>query len=231
MLVVRTAKEPDPVNIVPVRAREPVYVIEFQRSSLAAAATVCVRERAAPAVAFVDRSLDRIRNMARAADFLLRCLPGLAAHCESLLLDVLDQQIECPFQDGREVSVRYAVPEQVLRLPQLVPKCAAGGELDLERLLRQGCEERAPRGCSPRRRRRNWWRFSRRQSCRRTRRRSRKPWKLADQRGNGRLRRKPCDQLLDASLRFASCLRQDFAMVLLNQVWHEHAQSGQVYLS
>ncbi len=130
MVVVRAAKEPDPVDIVPVRARESVHVIEFQRSSLAAAAAALVGERAAPFVALVDRSFDRIRNVARAADLLLRRLPGLAAHCEPLLLHVLDQEIECSFQNGREVSVRYAVPEQVLRLPQLVPKCAAGGELD-----------------------------------------------------------------------------------------------------
>jgi len=45
MLVVRAAKEPDPVDIVPVRARESVYVIEFQRSSLAAAPPPLVRER------------------------------------------------------------------------------------------------------------------------------------------------------------------------------------------
>jgi len=57
MLVVRAAKGPDPVDIVPVRARESVYVIEFQRSSLAAAAAALVHERAAPAVAIVDRSL------------------------------------------------------------------------------------------------------------------------------------------------------------------------------
>src|ERR1700694_5846546 len=117
MLVVRAAEEPDPVDIVPVCARESVHVIEFQRSSLAAAPPPLVRERAAPFVAFVDRSFDRIRKVARAAGFLLRRPPALPAPCESPLLDVLDQEIECPFQDGRQFPVRYPMPEQILRLP------------------------------------------------------------------------------------------------------------------
>jgi len=83
-------------------------------------------------------------------------VPGFPAYCESLLLHVLDQEIECPFQDGGEVPVRYPVPQQILRLPQLVPKRAAGGELDLERLLRQRCEHSASRNGSARRRPRDW---------------------------------------------------------------------------
>jgi hypothetical protein len=84
MLIVRPAKEPDPVDTVPVGARESVYVIELECPSLAAAPTALIRERTAPAVPFMDCSLDRIRNVARAADFLLRRLPDLATHCEPL---------------------------------------------------------------------------------------------------------------------------------------------------
>src|SRR5882672_1015810 len=87
----------------------------------------------------------------------LRGLPGLPACSESLLLHVLDQEIECPFQDGGQVPIRHPVPEQVLRLPQLVPKCPACGELDFERLLRQRCDDRAPRERSARRRPRDCW--------------------------------------------------------------------------
>jgi len=81
-----------------VRAGESTYVIEFQRPSLATAPASLVRERAAPTVAFVDRPLDRIWNVARAADFFLCRLPGLPAHCESLLLDVLDQESDTPLR-------------------------------------------------------------------------------------------------------------------------------------
>jgi hypothetical protein len=47
MLIVRPAKEPDPVDIVPVGARESVYVIELECPSLAAAPTALIRERTA----------------------------------------------------------------------------------------------------------------------------------------------------------------------------------------
>ena len=96
-----------------------------------------------------------------------------------------------PFQDGSQIPVRYPMPKQILRLPQLVPKCAACGELDLVGLLRQRCEHGAPREGIGTRRPRDRLRFSRCQ--RRRRRHSRsgwKLWKLADQRRNGRLRRK-----------------------------------------
>jgi len=43
VLVVRAAQQPDPVDIVPVRARKSVHVIEFPRSSLAENPEPCAR--------------------------------------------------------------------------------------------------------------------------------------------------------------------------------------------
>ncbi|HEX9574278.1 MAG TPA: hypothetical protein VF994_09290, partial [Myxococcales bacterium] len=60
MLVVRTAKQADPVRPVKTRSREAVAVIEFQGGSLAAPAAMLVGERAAATVAFEDLALDRV---------------------------------------------------------------------------------------------------------------------------------------------------------------------------
>src|SRR5712664_4935373 len=100
----------------PVRARESVHVIEFERSSLATAPAALVRERAAPTVAFVDRSLDRIRNVARAATSSFGSCRAFRPTANRSFFTSSIKSIECPFQDGGQVPVRHPVPEQVLRL-------------------------------------------------------------------------------------------------------------------
>jgi hypothetical protein len=56
---------------------------------------------------------------------------------ESLLLDLLDEHVECFLYDGRQISVWDAVAEQILGLAELVMTRATRSELELERLLRE----------------------------------------------------------------------------------------------
>ena len=149
------AGQPDAVDIVFARPGESLDVIELQRLRRAAPAAALVYERAASAVALVDRALDRVGNVARRrrlgrlgarrswtriADLLslpgrhARCRPRPAPHPEPLLLHLLDEKFERPLDDRRHVSVRYPMAQQVLRLPQLVAQRPAGRELHLERL-------------------------------------------------------------------------------------------------
>src|SRR6266852_6166223 len=105
------------------RERESVDVFEFQVARLRAPAPSLVYERATPAVTLVDLPLDRIRDVA-GGRLLLHGhggrLPRFPADPEPLLLHVVDQQIERPLDDAGQVSIRNAVPEQVLCLSQLV---------------------------------------------------------------------------------------------------------------
>src|SRR6266852_2242274 len=118
VLVVRTAEQADPVRSVEMRSREPVAMIELKSASLRAPAAALVGERAAASVALEDLAFDRVGNMTRTqlVGLLVRCLP-------------------CLFEDRPEVSIGHSVPEQVLRLTELVTARATRGELKLERLL------------------------------------------------------------------------------------------------
>src|SRR5216683_2176203 len=141
VLVVRTAEQTDPVRSVEMRSREPVAVIELQGASFRAPPAMLVGEGAAATVALEDRALDRVGNVTRTrlAGAFGRALPRRPAGGEALLLHMFDQQIECSFEDRRQVSVGDAVPEQVLGLTELVTTRAARGELKLERFLRERC--------------------------------------------------------------------------------------------
>src|SRR5216684_8655120 len=141
VLVVRTAEQADPVRSVEMRSREPVLVIEFQGASLRAPPATLVGEGAAAAVALEDLALDRVGNVTRTgfAGSFGRGLSRLPARREPLLLHVLDHQVERRFEDRRQVSVGNAVPEQVLQLAELLTARATRGELELERLLGEGC--------------------------------------------------------------------------------------------
>src|SRR5713101_2557596 len=132
-----TAGGSGPVRSVEMRSREPVLVIELQGASLRAPAAALVGERAAAIVALEDLALDRSGNVTRTqvVGLLVRCLPCLPTRGEALLLDLLDQQVESLFEDGRHISVRDSVPEQILGLAELVTTRATRGELKLERLL------------------------------------------------------------------------------------------------
>src|SRR5207302_460611 len=65
VLVVGAADQPDAVDIVFARPGKSFDVIELQRLRRAAPAAALVHERAAPAIALVDRALDRVGNVAR----------------------------------------------------------------------------------------------------------------------------------------------------------------------
>src|SRR5713101_6720650 len=142
VLVVRTAEQVDPVRSVEMRSREPVPVIELQGASLGAPPATLVGEGAAATVALEDRALDGVGNVTRTrcVGVFGRGLSRLAALGEALLLHVVDQHVECLFEDRRQISVGDAVPEQILRLAELVTTRATGGELELERLLGQRCD-------------------------------------------------------------------------------------------
>ena len=129
MLVVGAAKQSDAVRIVQMRARESVDVIELQLARLRTSAAAIIGEAAATAVALVHRPLDRIGDVAgrRFMHRFDRWLARFPTDREPLLLHLLDQQVERPFEDAGEVSVRNTVSEQVLCLAQLVAKCAACG--------------------------------------------------------------------------------------------------------
>src|SRR5216684_6096912 len=226
VLVVRTAEQTDPVRSVEMRSREPVAVIELQGASFRAPPAMLVGEGAAATVALEDRALYRVGNVTRTrlAGAFGRALPRRPAGGEALLLHMFDQQIECSFEDRRQVSVGDAVPEQVLGLTELVTTRAARGELKLERFLRERCNHgpafiasrwRCGWRCEGESRRRRRHRCSgAERECR-----CRLGWgvgairKLAHHGWNRRLRRKTRDQLLDLALRLARRLRQYLALV------------------
>src|SRR5216684_5706105 len=141
MLVVRTTEQADPVRSVKTRSREPVQVIEFQGAGLAAPAPMPVGERAAAAVALEDLAFDGVRNVTRRRFVRVfgRSRSRLPTRGESLLLHLLDEQVECVLDDRRQVSVGDAVTEQILGLPELVMTRATRGELELEGFLGERC--------------------------------------------------------------------------------------------
>src|SRR5713226_1961461 len=154
VLVVRTAEQADSVRSVEMRSREPVAVIEFQGASLGAPPAALVDERAAATVSLEDLAPDRVGDVTgtRLVGVFGRGLSRLPAHREPLLLHVFDQQVECLFEDRRQVSVGDSVPEQILRLAELVPTRATRGELELEHVLGERCNYSPAFIVSPRRR-------------------------------------------------------------------------------
>src|SRR5216684_4699333 len=141
VLVVRTTEQADPVRSVEMRSREAVAVIEFEGRSLAAPAAMLVGERAAATVALEDLAFDGVRDVTRRRCVRVfgRSRSRLPTRGESLLLHLLDEQVECLLEDRRQVSVGDAVAEQILGLAELVMTRATRGELELERLLGERC--------------------------------------------------------------------------------------------
>src|SRR5216683_1870531 len=141
VLVVSTAEQADPFGSVELCSREAVAVVEFQGRSLAAPAAMLVGERAAAAVALEDLALDRVGNVARRRGVGLvgRSLSRLPTRGESLLLHLLDEQVECLLDDRRQVSVGDAVAEEILGLAELVMTRPTRGELELEGFLGERC--------------------------------------------------------------------------------------------
>src|SRR5712664_327069 len=125
------------------RSREAVEVIEFQGACLAAPAALLIVERAASAVPLEDLALDRVGNVTRTRCVRAfgRSLSRLPTRGKSLFLHLLDEQVECLLDDRRQISVRDAVAEQILGLAELVMTRATPGELELERLLGERCND------------------------------------------------------------------------------------------
>ncbi len=115
VLVVRTAEQADPVRSVERRSCEAVAVIEFQGACLAAPAAMLVGERAAATVALEDLAFDGVRDVTRRRCVRVfgRSPSRFPTRRESLLLHVLDEQVECVLDDRRQVSIRDAVAEQI----------------------------------------------------------------------------------------------------------------------
>src|SRR5439155_2847477 len=102
MLVVCPAEQSDPVRTVKPRSREAVEVIEFQGTRLTAPPATFVGECAPAAIALEDLTFDGVGDVARRRWFRLfgRTLSRLPPRGESLLLHMLDQQVERP-AEGR----------------------------------------------------------------------------------------------------------------------------------
>src|SRR2546428_9408062 len=160
------AEQADPVRSVEMRSREAVLVIEFQGAGLGAPPAALVAERAAATVALEDLALDRVGNVTRTrrcVRVFVRGLSRFPTRGESLLLHLLDEQVECPLEDHRQISVRDAVAEQILGLAELVMTRATRGELGLEGLLGERSNQ-GPAFIAPQRR--GGWRCERENSGR-----------------------------------------------------------------
>src|SRR3954469_10661401 len=127
----RAAPQDDSFRIVQVRAGEPVEVLELEEARLLASVPACVDESAASAVACVDVAPDRRRYLPRrrrARNF--GCFGARFANgSKALLLDFLDQRVESLVEDPGDVRRWDAVPQEVLRPPELVAQRPAGREL------------------------------------------------------------------------------------------------------
>ena len=90
-------------------------MIEFQGAGLRAPAAMLVGERASAAVALEDLALDGVRDVTRRRFVRVfgRSRSRLPTRGESLLLHLLDEQVECVLDDRRQVSIRDAVAEQI----------------------------------------------------------------------------------------------------------------------
>ena len=123
--------------------REALEVVELQRAGVDASAAPFVGEGAAPAVASVDGTLDRVGDVprglpkARGARRARRSAIRLPSNGEAFLLDCLDQGVERGFEHGSQVAVGDAVPKQILCLLELFSKGPAGGELNLVCIFRE----------------------------------------------------------------------------------------------
>ena len=140
VLVVRAAEQAEGVELVPMCAREAVDVIDLERASFLAAFSPVVDERAPAAVPLVDGALHRVGDVARFG-FHAGFQRGArrAANREAFLLHFGYQLVERDAEERREVAVGYAVPQEILRLANLVSELARDAELYL---VRRFCHRR-----------------------------------------------------------------------------------------
>jgi len=129
------------------RSCESLHVIEDHVRRFAPAALL-VRNRAPSPIALPHCPPDRCGNVAgtrktfRGGLRIHDPLPSLAADAKALLLHLLDQQLEGLPEDGAQIPVGHAVPQQVLCFQHPVPEIAAGDELNLEQIRVERCEYR-----------------------------------------------------------------------------------------
>jgi len=133
VLVVGATGETDAIDVVQVRLRKPVDVVELEPARLAASPAVLGDKSASAFVPHVHLALDRSRSVRRRRKNRLHGLvsPRLPAHAEALLQQIRNECIERFLEDDGEIPIGNAVPEEILRLPQLVANFARPGELEL----------------------------------------------------------------------------------------------------
>jgi len=112
VLVVCAASEVDTSGVVDAHSREPFVVVELEKAGLRTPASVLGHERAAASIALDDEAPDPGRDVATDGSSLDRAgVARLATDREPFLPDILDQQLECPFQDVDRIAVRDTMPE------------------------------------------------------------------------------------------------------------------------
>jgi hypothetical protein len=136
MLIVCPAEKPNARNGGLPTARHGFHVIEFQASPRLTALTALAHERALSAVALEDGTLDCGRDQPG----VRTATPwaGSSARRELLLLQLLNQHLQCTLDHLRDVAGRHRVAQQRLRLAKQVVRAAGDGHLQRESLGREG---------------------------------------------------------------------------------------------
>src|SRR5207248_1669501 len=138
MLIMGVAAEADAIRIMRTRPRPSVDVIVFEHAGFRAPVPVLVDESAPGLVAQIDLASDGGgHGPPAAACCLLRHASGtrLAADSESLLLHLLDEEVDRQIDDACQVARGKAVAEQILSLAELVAESPTRGELHFVGLL------------------------------------------------------------------------------------------------
>src|SRR5262249_30908281 len=112
--------------------------------------SLCIDVAAAPAIAFVDGSPDRSRNIARAGRCLrvVELLPRFLGLRETAGLQPLQLLRHRRLEEGREIAVRNRGPHQGLETVELLDQLGTGRELDLVAGGSKGLDVRGERRSS-----------------------------------------------------------------------------------
>ena len=101
-------------------ARERLRVIEFQPRARFAAMALVADKRAPAAVALPDYATNLGRHVARVLGSRPATGPRAIGAREAPLLELGDQRIQRSIEHLREIAGRHGVPQQLLRIAQLV---------------------------------------------------------------------------------------------------------------
>jgi hypothetical protein len=132
VLVVRATPQPEVGDRRGAPAGNGLDVIELEARASAAAMPVRAHERALAAVACPDDASHIHRNAPLPAGRDLPGRPWLCHGSELPLLELLDQGIERPLDHLGEIARGDGMTEQRMRVPQLVVRALADGELKRE---------------------------------------------------------------------------------------------------